>query len=132
MSCFVCSASRAVIAPNWSMYAPQGRIGIVTRMMASVITTERHFRGFRLRPGDPGIGAAERALRACGYEPRLIPTGGASDANAFIAKGLPVVNLANGTERNHQPDERVSVQALEGNLDVALALLHACAEETDG
>ena len=96
------------------------------------VTTERHFRGFRLRPGDPGIGAAERALRACGYEPRLIPTGGASDANAFIAKGLPVVNLANGTERNHQPDERVSVQALEGNLDVALALLDACAEETDG
>ena len=40
-----------------------------------------------------------------------------------------MVNLANGTERNHQPDERVSVQALEGMLDVAFALLDACAEE---
>ena len=39
------------------------------------------------------------------------------------------MNLANGTERNHQPDERVSVQALEEMLDVALALLDACAEE---
>jgi tripeptide aminopeptidase len=38
------------------------------------------------------------------------------------------VNLANGTERNHQPDERVSVAALEGMLDVALALLDAVAD----
>jgi tripeptide aminopeptidase len=95
------------------------------------VTSERAVRGFRLRAGDPGVAAAERALRACGHTPSLIPTGGASDANALRARGLPVVNLANGTERNHQPDERVSVQALEGMFDVALALLDACAEEDD-
>ena len=33
---------------------------------------------------------AEQALRACGYEPRHIITGGASDANAFEAGGLAV------------------------------------------
>ena len=93
------------------------------------VTTERQLRGYRLRPADAPVLAAERALRACGHAPRLVPTGGASDANALIAKGLAVVNLANGTERNHQPDERVSVQALEGMLDVALALLDACADE---
>jgi tripeptide aminopeptidase len=37
------------------------------------------------------------------------------------------VNLANGTERNHEPTERVSVAALEGMLDVALALLDEAA-----
>ena len=37
------------------------------------------------------------------------------------------MNLANGTERNHEPTERVSVAALEGMLDVTLALLDACA-----
>jgi tripeptide aminopeptidase len=79
-------------------------------------------------PSHAGVAAAERALRACGHVPQLVPTGGASDANALRARGLPVVNLANGTERNHQPDERVSVQALEGMLDVALALLDARAE----
>ncbi|MEA2178065.1 MAG: tripeptide aminopeptidase [Solirubrobacteraceae bacterium] len=95
------------------------------------VTSERHVRGFRLKPNDPVVAAAERALRACGHEPSLVPTGGASDANAFLAHGIAVVNLANGTERNHQPDERVSVQALEGMLDVALALLDACAEEDE-
>jgi tripeptide aminopeptidase len=35
--------------------------------------------------------------------------------------------MANGTERNHEPGERVSVSALEEMLDVALALLDEAA-----
>jgi tripeptide aminopeptidase len=67
--------------------------------------------------------AAEAALRACGYEPRRILTGGGSDANAFEAAGFPCANLANGTQRNHESTERVSQAALEGMLDVTFALL---------
>ncbi len=37
------------------------------------------------------------------------------------------MNLANGTERNHEPTERVSVVALESMLDVAFALLDEAA-----
>ena len=33
------------------------------------------------------------------------------------------MNLANGTERNHEPGERVSAAALEGLLEVAIALV---------
>ncbi|HWX44025.1 MAG TPA: M20/M25/M40 family metallo-hydrolase [Solirubrobacteraceae bacterium] len=86
------------------------------------VSVERTFRGYRTSPSAPAVRAAEGALRACGYEPVRIWSGGASDANALIAHGLPTVNLANGTERNHEPGERVSVQALEAMLDVALAL----------
>jgi tripeptide aminopeptidase len=92
------------------------------------VMTERQLRGYRLRETDPAVHAARRALGACGYAAQLVPTGGASDANALIAAGLPVVNLADGTQRNHQPDECVPVAALEGMLDVALALLDAAAE----
>ncbi len=38
-----------------------------------------------------------------------------------------MVNLANGTERNHEPGERVAVAALQDTLDVALALPAAVA-----
>jgi tripeptide aminopeptidase len=92
------------------------------------VTSERLFAGYRQKPSSPVVAAAEAALVACGYEPRRIQTGGGSDANAFEAAGLPCVNLANGTERNHEPTERVSLAALEGMLDVALALLDAAAE----
>ncbi len=92
------------------------------------LTVEKLFTGYRLKPSEPAVLAAEAALRECGYEPDRIATGGGSDANAFVAAGLPVVNLANGTERNHQPDERVSTAALDGMLDVTFALLDAVAE----
>jgi len=87
------------------------------------LTVQRMFSGYRAKPRAVQIELAERALRACGYQPRQIVTGGGSDANAFEAAGLPCTNLANGTERNHQPDERVSVDALEGMLEVAIALI---------
>src|SRR4051812_5496102 len=92
------------------------------------INVQRLFQGYRHRPDAPQVLAAERALEACGYTPRRIVTGGGSDANALEAVGFACTNLANGTERNHEPTERVSVAALEGMLDVTLALLEAAAE----
>jgi di/tripeptidase len=92
------------------------------------VVSERLFIGYRQKPSAPAIVAAEAALRACGYEPKRIVTGGGSDANALEAAGFSCVNLANGTERNHEPTERVAVAALEGMLDVAFALLDEAAE----
>jgi tripeptide aminopeptidase len=87
------------------------------------VTVERLFGGYRHKPSEPSVLAAEAALRACGYTPTRIETGGGSDANAFEAAGIPVTNLANGTERNHEPTERVSQASLHGMLDVTFALL---------
>lgn len=92
------------------------------------VTTEKLFDGYRARPAAPAVVAAEAALRSCGHEPRRITTGGGSDANALQSAGFSCMNLANGTERNHEPTERVSVASLEGMLDVALALLDTSAE----
>ena len=84
---------------------------------------ERLFQGYRLTRTSPQVETAAAALAACGIEPVYISTGGGSDANALIAAGLPMVNLANGTERNHQPDEAVTEDALETMLDVTLAIV---------
>jgi tripeptide aminopeptidase len=88
-------------------------------------SVERSFGGYRLTRTAPAVETAAAALGACGIEPAYIVTGGGSDANALIAAGLPMVNLANGTERNHQPDESVTEDALETMLDVTLALVAA-------
>jgi tripeptide aminopeptidase len=93
------------------------------------VTTEKLFTGYRHKPAAPAVVAAEEALRACGYEPKRIATGGGADANALEAAGFPCVCLANGTERNHEPTERVSVAALDGMLDVAFALLERAAAQ---
>jgi len=87
------------------------------------LDVEELFRGYRMPRSAPPVQVACAALADLGFEPRFISTGGGSDANAFQARGFPCLNLANGTEANHQPDERVTVDALETMLDVTLGLV---------
>jgi tripeptide aminopeptidase len=90
-------------------------------------SVQRLFRGYRLPRTAPAVEVAAAALSDNGIEPSYITTGGGSDANVFIPAGLPVVNLANGTERNHQPDESVTVEALETMLQVTVSLVRQAA-----
>jgi tripeptide aminopeptidase len=84
---------------------------------------EQLFRAYRLPKGAASVAVAASALEGLGYEPKLVATGGGSDASAFVARGLEVLNVANGTERNHEPGEAVTVEALEGVLDLALGIV---------
>ena len=89
---------------------------------------EQLFRAYRLARTAPQVRAAAAALEGLRIEPNYVVTGGGSDANALVAAGLPVLNVANGTERNHQPDESVTVEALETMLDVTLGIVAHAAE----
>jgi tripeptide aminopeptidase len=84
---------------------------------------EEQFRGYQHARTAPAVGVAAAALDACGIEPQFIRTGSAADANVFVNRGLPVVNLANGTQYAHQPNECVPVDALGKMLDVTLELI---------
>ena len=90
-------------------------------------SVERLFRGYRLPRTAPPVEVATAAFADNEIEPVYITTGGGSDANVFIPAGLTVVNLANGTERNHQPDESVTVEALETMLEVTVSLVRQAA-----
>jgi tripeptide aminopeptidase len=96
------------------------------------VSVERMFSGYRTKSRAPQLAVAERALRACGYEPRQIASGGASDANSFEAAGFACTCLADGTEHNHEPTERISAHALESMLEIALTLVDEAAAELDG
>ena len=84
---------------------------------------EEGFRGYRLARSAAPVAVACEALTALGIEPRLRSTAAGSDANVLNAAGLPCLNVADGTEHNHRPDERVSVESLETVLDLALGIV---------
>ena len=89
---------------------------------------EPKYRGYRFRDGDLPVRLAVDALRRTGIEPMLGLSGGAADANAFNARGLQCVNLANGMTDIHTPDERIAVDDLERMVDVTLALVDVARE----
>jgi tripeptide aminopeptidase len=94
------------------------------------LNLQQMFTGYRLGPREHSVALAGRALRRLGYDPSLRSSGGGADANALRLNGFPCTNLANGTERAHQRTERVSFAALEGNLDLVLALVAEAGQET--
>ncbi|MGH2908289.1 MAG: M20/M25/M40 family metallo-hydrolase, partial [Solirubrobacteraceae bacterium] len=96
------------------------------------VNVERMFQGYRHPPDAPQVAVAERALTAHGHAPERIVSGGASDVNSFMVDGLPCVCLADGVQANHTPGERVSAQALEDMLDVALEIVEESARALDG
>src|SRR3954452_1236772 len=86
------------------------------------------FRGYRLDPKSEAVRVASEALRRGGHEPRLVATGGGSDANALVAAGYETVLLANGTEANHTPEESATESAIVEMLEVCKAATEEAAQ----
>jgi tripeptide aminopeptidase len=85
----------------------------------------KSYKGYRFKQDDPVVRIAHTALEQSGYKPAYGLSGGAADANVFNESGLACLNLANGMQDIHTPDERITVADLEGMVEVTLALVDA-------
>ncbi len=94
------------------------------------LDVEEMFRGYRLDDSAASVRLASEALRAAGHEPKLLATGGGSDANALLVAGFDCVLVANGTEANHTPEERVARGAIVEMLEVCEGAASAAARVT--
>ena len=83
----------------------------------------KSYKGYRFKPDDLVVRIAHAALERSGYTPSYGLSGGAADANVFNERGLACLNLANGMQHIHTPDERITVDDLEGMVEVTLALV---------
>jgi tripeptide aminopeptidase len=83
----------------------------------------KSYQGYRFKPDDQVVRIAHAALERAGYAPSYGLSGGAADANVFNERGLACLNLANGMQDIHTPDERITVDDLEGMVEVTLALV---------
>jgi tripeptide aminopeptidase len=90
----------------------------------------KSYRGYRFKTEDPVVRIAHAALERSGYTPAYALSGGAADANVFNERGLACLNLANGMQDIHTPEERITVADLEGMVEVTLALV-AAARDAD-
>jgi tripeptide aminopeptidase len=79
--------------------------------------------GYRFGPDEPVFRLAWDAIQRAGISPRAVDSGGGADANVFNARGLTCVNLANGMQHVHTPDERIAVADLERMVGVTLELV---------
>jgi tripeptide aminopeptidase len=130
------------IVPEWCTFLAEARShderklqDVVQEMLDAIafaagledceVETEVHksYRGYRFKRDDDVVRIAHEALERSGFTPQYGLSGGAADANVFNEHGLRCLNLANGMQDIHTPDERIAVDDLERMVDVTLALV---------
>ena len=87
------------------------------------VTVTRSYGAIDVPPESPLIRLLQGALRDCGLEPSLVPTGGGSDASVFNDHGIEAVNLGVGYTEMHSMTEHIAVADLGRIADVVLAVI---------
>jgi len=91
------------------------------------VETTRHYSGFHLSDDDPVVRMACDAIRSLSMQPKLLPSGGGSDANVFNARGLPAVVLGVGYRNIHTHAESIAIEDLISTSRLVAALIETAA-----
>jgi tripeptide aminopeptidase len=86
-------------------------------------TISESYPGYRFPADAPVFRRACEAVERAGLPATPVDSGGGADANVFNARGLACVNLANGMQQVHSPDEHIAVADLERMVAVTLELV---------
>jgi tripeptide aminopeptidase len=86
------------------------------------VHTEIMYPAYRLNEKDEVVTRAVAAVRKVGREPKLLSSGGGSDANIFNGLGVPTANLAIGYEHIHTKSERMPIKELVKAAELFVAL----------
>ncbi|MDR1159492.1 MAG: M20/M25/M40 family metallo-hydrolase [Syntrophomonadaceae bacterium] len=96
----------------------------VEKMGAAAETkVEQLYPEISLEPNEPAVQLAVHAVNHLGLTPKLISTGGGSDASILNAAGIPCVNLGVGMKDVHTCGEFFSVASLKEITEIVLAII---------
>lgn len=87
------------------------------------VDVEVLYPSFKFGAGDHVVEVAKKAAEKIGRTPRLLRSGGGSDANIIAGFGIPTVNLAVGYEDIHTTDEKMPIEELNKLAEMVLAII---------
>lgn len=91
------------------------------------VEIEVMYPGFKFSDRDHVVEVAKKAVRKVGREPRLLASGGGSDANIIAGFGIPTVNLGVGYEEIHTTSERMPIKELNKLTEMVVAIIEETA-----
>jgi len=92
------------------------------------VTIEVMYPGFKFSKEDQVVQLAEKAILKIGREPKLLSSGGGSDANVIAGHGIPTVNLAIGYEYIHTKNERMPIEELNKTAELFVSITQTILE----
>ena len=86
------------------------------------VTVTPSFRGYDHEDGHLALRIGEAAIESLGIGPQRIVSAGGSDVNVFEDRGLPALNLGDGSWGTHTDDEGIADRDLTVLLNLVMAL----------
>lgn len=90
--------------------------------------SEVMYPGFKFNEEDLVVQIAKQAVTSIGRTPRLLQSGGGSDANIIAGFGIPTVNLAVGYEEIHTTNEKMPIKELVKTAELVVAIAETVAK----
>jgi tripeptide aminopeptidase len=84
------------------------------------ILKDVEYKSFRISKNDPFLKFLTAVFEECGIVPVLKKTGGGSDANIFHQHGIMAINISNGMQKVHSPEEFILIDDLYKGCAVVL------------
>lgn len=91
--------------------------------------SEVMYPGFKFDEHDRVVQIAKQAVTEIGRSPRLLKSGGGSDANIIAGLGIPTVNLAIGYEEIHTINEKMPIKELVKTAELVVAIIQTVANQ---
>lgn len=92
------------------------------------VNVEIMYPGFKFADGDHVVEVAKKAVDKIGRTPKLLSSGGGSDANIIAGFNIPTVNLAVGYEEIHTTNERMPIEELNKLTELVVAIVSEVAQ----
>ncbi|WKB37056.1 M20/M25/M40 family metallo-hydrolase [Terrilactibacillus sp. S3-3] len=85
--------------------------------------------GYSYNEKDKIVQVAVQAIKAIGRTPRLIKSGGGSDANVISGYNIPTINLGVGYENIHTTKEKIPVAELVKTSELVISIIKLAADK---
>lgn len=92
------------------------------------VEIEVMYPGFKYGEEDKMVQIAQKAVKKIGREPKLLSSGGGSDANVIAGHGIPTINLGVGYEHIHSKNERMPIGELNKTAELFVAIVQQAAD----
>ncbi len=90
--------------------------------------SEIMYPGFKFSERDQVVKIAQQAVASIGRTPKLLQSGGGSDANIIAGFGIPTVNLAVGYEDIHTTNEKMPIKELVKTAELVISIVRTVTE----
>jgi tripeptide aminopeptidase len=110
------------LARQTGMMVDSFQIAAAARGATANVEVSRTYESYRLDEGMEVVRLAQRAAQRAGLNPRLVMTGGGSDANFLNQYGIPSTVMGIGLGNPHTTEEFIPVSSLERTTALILSL----------